>query len=370
MNYIGSKLSLLRFMDQSISQVIGADGHCATFCDLLAGTGAVGSYFKKKGYLVIANDIQYYSYVLNRHYIGNRRQLSFRRLTAEIDGLKHAAVEDRRARVCDYLSHLPGIKGFVYENYCYDGTRYQDVPRRYFSDRNGMKCDAIRTKIESWWQQQKISEDEYYFLLASLIESIDRCANTASVYGAFLKQLKNSARKDLVLAPAELIVDDKPHRVHNGDINEVITEVSGDILYLDPPYNQRQYAANYHVLETIARYDRPRIYGKTGLRRYQSQKSRYCSPREVKKTFRDLIAKARAKYIFLSYNNEGLMSPGDIEEIMSSRGKYGCFSKQHTRFKADTSKKRKHAASATTAHLHYVVVSDAVPQTGSSASPS
>jgi adenine-specific DNA-methyltransferase len=103
----------------------------------------------------------------------------------------------------------------------------------------------------------------------------------------------------------------------------LVGKISGDILYLDPPYNQRQYATNYHLLETITKYDNPKIYGKTGLREYQNQKSAYCSKTQVKESFRDLILKADVKYIFLSYNNEGLMSLEDIKEIMSQRGKYG-----------------------------------------------
>ncbi len=170
-----------------------------------------------------------------------------------------------------------------------------------------MRCDAIRQKIENWKEQNLISYDEYYFLIASLVESIDKYANTASVYGAFLKKLKKTAQNSLILKPAELIINDQDHEVFNEDINEVAGKVKGDILYLDPPYNHRQYATNYHILETIAKYDNPKIHGKTGLREYQNQKSLYCSRTQAKKAFNDLILKAKAKYIFLSYNNEGLM---------------------------------------------------------------
>ena len=99
------------------------------------------------------------------------------------------------------------------------------------------------------------------------------------------------------MKPAELIINDQDHEVFNEDINEVAEKVKGDILYLDPPYNQRQYATNYHMLETIAKYDNPKIHGKTGLRDYQNQKSFYCSKSQVKKAFKDLILKAKARYI-------------------------------------------------------------------------
>lgn len=354
MNYIGSKLSLLEFLDESINKVI--DNNCDTFCDLFAGTGAVGSYFKKKGYKIIANDIQYYSYVLNRHYIGNHRPLTFTKLTKDIPNLKNNQISNRKDLVCDYLSNLSGTKGFIYKNYCLGGTKDELEFRQYFSDENGMRCDAIRQKIEEWKKQNLISDDEYYFLITSLIESIDKYANTASVYGAFLKNLKRTARNDLVLKPAELIINDQDHEVFSSDINEIIEKVNGDILYLDPPYNHRQYATNYHILETIAKYDNPEIHGKTGLRNYSKQKSSYCSRTQVKMAFKDLIIKAKAKYIFLSYNNEGLMTLEDIRDIMGSRGEYGYFTKEHSRYKADASKNRKYSASKTTEYLHYVVV--------------
>ncbi|MBU0567075.1 DNA adenine methylase [bacterium] len=353
MNYIGSKLSLLEFLEDSINKVV--DKNCDTFCDLFAGTGIVGSYFKKKGYKIISNDIQYYSYVLNRHYIGNHKELSFSKLTKEIPKLKKIDIKNRKNFVCDYLSNLKGTKGFIYKNYCIGGTKDKEEQRQYFSDENGMRCDATRQKIENWKKEKTISDDEYYFLITSLVESIDKYANTASVYGAFLKKLKKTAQNRLILKPVELIINDREHKVFNEDINKVSEKVKGDILYLDPPYNHRQYATNYHLLETIAKYDNPKIHGKTGLRDYQNQKSLYCSRTEVKKAFKDLILKANVKYIFLSYNNEGLMALDDIEEIMSLRGKYGHFTKDYNRFKADKSENRNYAANKTIEYLHYIV---------------
>jgi len=353
MNYIGSKLSLLEFLEESINKVV--DKNCDTFCDLFAGTGIVGRYFKKRGYKIIANDIQYYSYVLNRHYIGNHKELGFSKLVKEIPELKNIKLDDKKSFVCSYLSDISGVKGFIYNNYCVGGTTNKNEERQYFSDKNGMRCDAIRQKIEKWKTENLVSDDEYYFLITSLLESIDKYANTASVYGAFLKKLKKTAQNNLILKPAQLIINDQEHEVFNEDVNVVADKINGDILYLDPPYNHRQYATNYHLLETIAKYDNPEIHGKTGLRDYQKQKSLYCSRAKVKNAFKDLISKAKVKYIFLSYNNEGLMTLDDIKEIMSLRGKYGHFTKDYNRFKADKTENRDYKATKTVEYLHYVV---------------
>ena len=344
MNYIGSKLSLLDFIEKSVDEVTSGD--YASVCDLFAGTGAVGKHFKKKGKKIVSNDIQTYSYVLNRHYIGNHKSLEFNGLKQEISDLDKS--DNKIVTVCNYLTNIPGKDGFIFTNYCLGGGQ----GRQYFSDENGKKCDAIRDTIETWYKTGKINKDEYYCLLCSLLESIDKVANTASVYGAFLKSLKKSAQKPLELIPVELILDEHEHLVFNDDANKVVSEQYVDVLYLDPPYNQRQYATNYHLLETIAKNDNPEIHGKTGLREYKQQKSLYCSRSQVKKAFSDLIVNAKAKYIFLSYNNEGLLTLEDIKEIMSSRGEYGFFTKDYHRFKADAG--RDYSADRTVEYLHYV----------------
>jgi len=335
MNYIGSKQSLLGFLQDGIMKIAGDGNH--TFCDLFAGTGAVGRHFKSLGFQVCANDLQYYGFVLNRHYIGNHRHLEF----SKLDEVRNA----NEWIVCEYLNNLSPVSGFIHKNYACGG-------RLYFSEENAGKCDAIRQKIEEWRKENKINDDEYYFLITTLLENLDRCANTASVYGAFLKRLKISAQKTFNMIPARFIINDQDHFVFNRNANDLAREIETDILYLDPPYNERQYASNYHLLETIAKYDEPKISGKTGLRDYSEQKSDYCQRANVRAAFADLIRNAKAKYIFLSYNNEGLMSLDEIQEIMSSRGEYGYFTREHSRFKADSD--RNYAANKTTEYLHFV----------------
>lgn len=329
MNYIGSKYSLLPFLESAIGDIVGTDLHDKVFCDIFAGTGIVGRSFKPKVRKVIANDWEYYSYVLNRNYIGNHLEL------------------DGKEELLNRLNQLEGDDyGFIYRNYCMGSGS----GRQYFSDKNGKKIDAIRLQIEQWRTSGYVSEDMYFFLLASLLESSDKLANTASVYGAFLKHLKSTAQKPLLLSPATYTVNENTHEVYCSDANILINDIEGDILYLDPPYNARQYGANYHLLNTIAEYKPFLPKGKTGLREYS--KSLYCGKKTVHSSFESLIRDADFKYIILSYNNEGLMSLQDIAATMSRYGHYELFSQEYQRFRADKEENRNHRADKTTEYLH------------------
>ena len=302
------------------------------FCDIFAGTGIIGRTFKSYVKKIIANDCEYYSYVLNKNYIGNHTEIPEKEHYLEI------------------LNNLSLIEdGFIYKNYCIGGNG----ERQYFSDTNGKKIDTVRTKIEEWRKSNKISENIYYFLLASLLDSADKVANTASVYGAYLKKLKLSAQKEMILEPANFEINENEHEVFNDDSNNLIQNISGDILYLDPPYNARQYGANYHLLNTVAEYKPFIPKGKTGLRKYS--KSKYCSRNTVKNEFKNLIKNAKFKYIFLSYNNEGLMSVSEIKTIMQKYGIYDLAETEYHRFKADNDKNRIHKADSTKEYLHILI---------------
>ena len=256
MNYIGSKYKLAAFIKANVEEVVTKDLDQAVFCDLFAGTGIVGRSFKSSVKTVIANDVEYYSYILLQNYIGNNHELNVQHLLEE-------------------LNHLEGEEGFIFQNYSEGG----ETNRLYFSADNGKKIDAVRKQIEEWIISSAINQNEYVFLLSSLLESADKVANTASVYGAYLKKIKTSALKSIEINPADFEITNNSHQVFHKDANGLIGEIEGDILYLDPPYNARQYGANYHLLNTIAKYDTFVPKGKTGLRDYY--KSAYCKAGEV-----------------------------------------------------------------------------------------
>ncbi len=337
MNYIGSKKTLLPWIDTTIKSVVGDISKCV-FCDMFTGTAVVGMHFKNKVKKVIANDKEYYSYVLARNYIGNNKPIDYKSLFLN---------EITNTDSIDYIFDKTGkiyIKGFdshskIYQEY--------SVNRLYFLGYNATKIDTIRNNIEVY----KDNPDVYFFLLASLLESADKVANTASVYASYLKSYKVSASKMMKFEPAEFELSKNTHEVYNEDANSLITKINGDILYLDPPYNEREYGAYYHLLNTIALYDDFEPKGVTGQRPYT--KSNWCKKDKVYNELDTLIKNANFKYIFLSYNDEGLLSLDDIKTIFSQYGKYEVKSQNNRRYKADS--KRVNKKDETIEYLHILI---------------
>ncbi|MBF7068490.1 DNA adenine methylase [Campylobacter volucris] len=336
MNYIGSKVKLLDFLFDSINDILLKNNinlEQCTFIDLFAGTSAVGKKFKNRVKKIISNDKEFYSFVLAKNYIENTMKI------------------DREKELIEKLNNIAKtnpIKGKIYKHYALGGGEN----RQYFSDENALKIDSIRTQIAKWKVEHFINEQEYYFLLASLLETADKVANTASVYGAFLKKLKETANKSMNLVSAEFEVSQNRHLVFNSNSNELIKKIKGDILYLDPPYNSREYGANYHLLNTIALYDDFIPKGITGLRNYE--KSNWCKKKLVYQTLDDLIKHSRVKFVFLSYNDEGLLDFNDIKQIFEKYGEYDYIKQDYQRYKSDSSRNQKQ--NKTTEYLHILKI--------------
>lgn len=334
MRYYGGKSRLLDFLNEAISKT--NINHGSIFCDLFAGTTLVARYFKEKGYTVYANDFLEFSYSLARTYIQNNNYPSFSGLRKFVPDIGRSC--ENIYHVVDFLNKLKPEKGFIYRNYCPGGTKNLDSPRMYFTGQNAMKIDAIRTKVQEWKENNIITEDEFYVLLAALIEAVPYVANISGNYAAYLKHWDSRALKSLKLSVPKITKSKMRNKAFKEDANALIRKIYSDILYLDPPYNSRQYAANYFILELIAEgwfgVKKPTIYGKTGMRAYENQKSRYCQKNHVLRAFGELVENAKAKYILLSYNDEGLMSGKEIETILSRRGKVNIFRRIHRRYRS------------------------------------
>lgn len=331
MRYIGSKKDLLGFIYTPFREYnISGD----VFFDAFTGTTVVAQFFKKKGFTIIANDIMTYSYVFARTYICINEAPSF-------DGLSSLIKNPNMRNVIRFLNGLPWKKGFVYKNYSWEGTKGAKFRRKYFSSENAQKIDAIRDTIESWKEDDLISEDEFYVLLCSLLEAVPSVSNIAGTYGAFLKINDPRMFKPLRLKPPCLINCGHGHKCYNEDANELIKKVSCDILYVDPPYNTREYAANYHILEMIAVWDKKIKDTKTGLIPWENKKSRYCSKTKCTHALEELIMNAKCNYIIMSYNSEGIIPHDEIVKILSTKGKVVEYEKTYRRFKSNKRGRRK-----------------------------
>lgn len=309
MRFIGSKATLLNNIDTVIEQ--NTTGKESVFCDIFSGTGIVARHFKSK-YEVHSNDLLHFSYVIQKATIENNNKPKFEKLKKIGMSDPFKFLEETQIQVLNYNDN----KYFITKNY----TPHDDCERMYVSNKNAARIDFIRNTIEAWKNENLLTELEYYYLLAGLIEAVPAVSNITGTYGAYLKQWDKRAFKDLELARLDVIDNQKQNKSYNKDANKLIREIEGDILYLDPPYNSRQYAPNYHLLETISKYDYPEIHGVTGMRSYDEQKSAFCVKGEVTEVFEDLIQKAKFSNIIMSYSTDGLMTEQQIETILKKYG--------------------------------------------------
>ena len=344
MRFIGCKENLLDFIETFVKQ---KDIKGNVFCDLFSGTGSVAKHFKKLGYKIISSDILFFSYVLQKVYVEQNQYPKFTKL------LKHLKIDpveetlftsdsQNAKEIIKYLNNLEGVEGFIYKNYSPEGTKGQTYSRKYFTGDNSKRIDAIREKVEEWKKSNLINEQEYYFLLASLIEAVPFVANISGTYSAFLKEWDKRAFKKLTLEVPEIIKSDETHKVYYEDGLKVLDQAKGvDILYLDPPYNERQYAPNYHILETIAKWDKPEIKGITGMRSYENQKSEFCNTKTGIKALGEIINKGNFKHLLLSYNDDGIMPEGEILKLFNKAGKSEITEQNYQRYKSNSNGEQK-----------------------------
>ncbi|MBQ6154966.1 MAG: DNA adenine methylase [Bacteroidales bacterium] len=212
--------------------------------------------------------------------------------------------------------HDNKLYGFFYQNYSPGGSE-----RMYFSEENAGRIDFFRMQIEEWKEQELITEEEYVYLLACLLESVSDVSNTAGVYGAFLKHWDKRALKPIVFSK----IDSNPGTCEiiesrNDKIENIISEIECDILYLDPPYTQNQYGTQYHLLETLILNDDPPLSKVTGSRPTTPMRSNWSKMYHAHILFEKVVAETKASHIVLSYNNDGFMSKDYIEKTLKRFG--------------------------------------------------
>ena len=346
MRYIGNKTRLLPFILRTLRRLGVKPG---TAHDAFAGTAAVGRALKSAGWRVVSSDLMTYSYVLQRAYVVASKVPSFAALaSADADvrrALRSPAMRESAARrgagrlgaVAEYLdSWLEPESGFISNHFAPAGGRM------YFTPENAGRIDAAWRALHRWRTEGLIDEDGYHILLAAIIDGADRVANTAGVYAAFIKRWQPNALRRFTISP-ELPVPGKGSTANLGDATQVARE-SGplDVLYLDPPYNARQYSGYYHIPEILARgwsETGPSLRGKVGLLADKAPRSLWCRKRKVRGALRDLLSATGARHALVSYNSEGILPSAQLEEELAAAaidGTVNQFTQPYRRYRADS----------------------------------
>ena len=288
--YLGSKRVLVPVLG-GIAAAAGA----TTAVDLFTGTTRVAQEFKRRGIEVTANDIASYSEVLSNCYIATDAT------TVDLDALQ---------RELERLNALPGEPGYVTRTFCEES--------RYFQPRNGARIDAIRGAIERDHPAGQIRA----ILLAALLLAADRVDSTTGLQMAYLKQWSPRSHRDLELRVPELLAG--PGHTVRGDAMELVDDLDPvDLMYLDPPYNQHRYFTNYHVWETLVRWDEPDHYGIACKRvdaRDDHTRSVFNRKQAMPGALADLIGRARADLLVVSYNDESWITPEQMTSALREAG--------------------------------------------------
>ena len=309
--YLGSKAKLLSFIEGVVSS------ECTdvkSFVDLFAGTGNVAWNFNNVKTSIIVNDSLYSNYCSYEAWFG-KQKISKKKIADIINYYNNVQVED--------------------DNYFSDN--FSDT---FFSVNNCKKIGFIREDIEKKYSNKQINLREYYILITSLIYSMDKIANTVGHYDAY--RMNGDLEKKLILEELDLPENDinKNNKIYCEDANELVKKIKADVVYIDPPYNSRQYCDAYHLLENVARWEKPEVFGTARKMDRSKLKSEYCK-NYASKAFEDLIKNINSRYILVSYNNMGTKGAGrsqakisdeDIIRILSEKGKVKIFESKFQQF--------------------------------------
>lgn len=308
--YLGSKYKLLDFINETIEENCG---EFESFFDVFGGTGVVSNYFYEKGKKIYINDMLKSNYCVYRAFLGNEKfsEKKIEKIIREYNNIEN--IED------NYFSK-------TYKN-------------TYFSENDCKKIGYIREDIDNKYADNKINEREKYILITSLLYSMDRIANTVGHYDAYRKKQNLQDNFEMFALDIDKNQNIK-NEIYNMDSNELVKKVKADIAYIDPPYNSRQYGDAYHLLENVAEWKKPKVYGVAKKMDRSNIKSNYCT-NKASNAFKDLIEHCNCKYIIVSYNNMGQkgnsrsqakISDTEILEILNQKGKVKVFEKDFNFF--------------------------------------
>lgn len=204
----------------------------------------------------------------------------------------------------DYLNNSDAVsEGFIYKNYA-----PLESGRMYFTNYNAKRIDYVRGTIDTWYEDNLIDVQQRHYLISCLVEAVSKVSNVAGVYGAYLKKWDSRAHKKLHLSHFPPNTESVDVEVKNSFLETIISSVECDILYLDPPYTQNQYGTQYHLLETISKYDSPEISRITGSRPTGPMRSDWSKDIKAHILFEYILSQTKANHVFLSYSSDGLMS--------------------------------------------------------------
>lgn len=302
--YIGSKRALLPWIIGAI-QAIHHQEPIRTVVDLFSGSSRVGHRLKSLGFYVTSNDLMTYAYILAQ---------------ALIEADARIYTPQRVQAILDRLQSLPPRASWFTRDYCENA--------RYFQPKNGGRIEAIREGLEVESDGDPILRA---ILLTSLMLAADKVDSTTGVQMAYLKQWAPRAYNDLRLEYPPILPG--PGKAIQGDALEIVSSLEADLFYLDPPYNQHSYLGNYHVWETLVRWDKPQTYGVANKRiDVQERKSPFNSKRDAKEAMQTLLACIKAKHLVVSFNNEGFFTAEEIEDMLQHWGFVRRLTRPHSRY--------------------------------------
>lgn len=300
--YIGSKA---RLVDTILEYIGKPDG--GRFIDAFCGTGAVAEAASNAGWPVLVNDHLASSSIMALARVMSKEQASF----SNVGGYENAISE---------LNRIAPHSGFMWKEYSPASSKHCDTERKYFTEDNARKIDGIRRQISTWSEAGVIDTSEKYVLIADLMGAANRIANTAGTYGCFLSKWQRQSLGTLRLSARSIRQEAPEASMSNNDVLNVACKPE-DTVYLDPPYTKRQYAAYYHILETIALGDEPVVGGVCGIRPWRHIASDYCYKVRAAGALENLVSSIPARRIFLSYSNEAHVPLEVLGDALQGLGK-------------------------------------------------